>query len=129
MEKICYVVIMSARKLRYYFQAHAIKVLTNQPLNDIFGNRDISGNIRPLACSTCPFVHEWVTAAQSTGCFYHHRNQIIFPTELSVIVGDDGVRDPETEDDVLHEIYYLFGSNLSQVLCLDPLSKLVDRIE
>jgi hypothetical protein len=42
MEKIYYVVIMSARKLRHYFEAHTIKMLTNQPLNDIFGNRDSS---------------------------------------------------------------------------------------
>jgi hypothetical protein len=40
MEKICYAVVMSARKLRHYFEAHTIKVLTNQPLNDIFSNRD-----------------------------------------------------------------------------------------
>jgi hypothetical protein len=40
MEKICYAVIMSARKLQHYFEAHTIKVLTKQPLNDIFGNRD-----------------------------------------------------------------------------------------
>jgi hypothetical protein len=45
MEKICYTVIMSARKLQYYFKAHTIKVLTNQPLNDIFNNRDSSGRI------------------------------------------------------------------------------------
>jgi hypothetical protein len=45
MEKICYAVIMSARKLQYYFKAHTIKVLTNQPLNDIFNNRDSSGRI------------------------------------------------------------------------------------
>jgi hypothetical protein len=38
MEKICNAVVMSARKLRHYFQAHTIKVLTNQLLNDIFGN-------------------------------------------------------------------------------------------
>jgi hypothetical protein len=42
MEKICYAVIVSARKLRHYFEAHTIKVLTNQPLNIIFGNRDSS---------------------------------------------------------------------------------------
>jgi hypothetical protein len=29
MEKICYAVIMSSRKLWYYFEAHTIKVLTN----------------------------------------------------------------------------------------------------
>jgi predicted regulator of amino acid metabolism with ACT domain len=42
MEKICYAVIVSARKLRHYFEAHTIKVLTNQPLNNIFGNIDSS---------------------------------------------------------------------------------------
>jgi hypothetical protein len=42
MEKICYAVLMSARKLRHYFKAYTIKVLTNQPLNDIFDNRDSS---------------------------------------------------------------------------------------
>jgi hypothetical protein len=34
---------MSARKLRHYFEAHIIEVLTNQLLNDIFSNRDSSG--------------------------------------------------------------------------------------
>jgi hypothetical protein len=29
MEKICYTVIISARKLQYYFEAHTIKVSTN----------------------------------------------------------------------------------------------------
>jgi hypothetical protein len=43
--KFCYAVITSARKLQYYFEAHAIKVLTNQPTNDIFSNRDRSGRI------------------------------------------------------------------------------------
>jgi hypothetical protein len=43
MEKICYAVVMSTNKLRHYFEAHTINVLTNQPLNDIFSNRDSSG--------------------------------------------------------------------------------------
>jgi hypothetical protein len=49
MEKICYAMIVSARKIRHYFEAHTIKVPTNQPtnqpLNDIFGNRDSFGRI------------------------------------------------------------------------------------
>jgi hypothetical protein len=45
MEKICYEVIMRARKLCHYYETHTIKVLTNQPLNDIFGNRDNSDRI------------------------------------------------------------------------------------
>jgi hypothetical protein len=45
MAKIYYAVIMSTRKLRHYFKVHIIKVLTNQPLNDIFDNRDNSSRI------------------------------------------------------------------------------------
>jgi hypothetical protein len=45
MEKICYAVVMSARKLWHYFEAHRVRILTNQPLNDIFRNRDFSGRI------------------------------------------------------------------------------------
>jgi ribonuclease HI len=36
---------MSVRKLRHYFEAHTIKVLTNQLSNEIFGNRDSSERI------------------------------------------------------------------------------------
>jgi hypothetical protein len=45
MEKIFYVVVMSTRKLHHYFKAHKVRVLTNQPLNDIFGNWDSYGRI------------------------------------------------------------------------------------
>jgi hypothetical protein len=40
MEKIAYTVIMAARKLRHYFEGHRIRVITNQPLNDLFVNRE-----------------------------------------------------------------------------------------
>jgi ribonuclease HI len=49
MAKIFYAVIMSTRKLRYYFEAHTIRVLTSQPLNDIFRDRDNSGRISKWA--------------------------------------------------------------------------------
>jgi hypothetical protein len=44
-ENICYVVVMSYRKLRHYFEAHTIKVLTILLLNDIFGKKDCSGRL------------------------------------------------------------------------------------
>jgi hypothetical protein len=40
---------MSARKLRHYFKAHTVRVLTNQLLHDIFGNRVTSGRISKWA--------------------------------------------------------------------------------
>jgi hypothetical protein len=56
MEKICYVVIMSSRKLRHYFETHTIKALTNQPLNNIFSNRDSSRRINKWAMELSEYV-------------------------------------------------------------------------
>jgi hypothetical protein len=56
MEKICYVVVMSARKMRHYFEAHRVRVLTNQPLNDIFGNHDSLGRIGKWAMELSELV-------------------------------------------------------------------------
>jgi hypothetical protein len=36
---------MSARKLRHYFEGHRIRVITNQPLNDLFTNKEASTQI------------------------------------------------------------------------------------
>jgi hypothetical protein len=56
MEQIHYAVIMSSRKLRHYFEAHTIKALTNQPLNDIFGSRDSSRRISKWAMELLDYV-------------------------------------------------------------------------
>jgi predicted regulator of amino acid metabolism with ACT domain len=49
-------VIMSSRKLRHYFKAHTIRVLTNQPLNDIFGNIGSSVKISKRAMELSEYV-------------------------------------------------------------------------
>jgi hypothetical protein len=56
MEKICYAVIVSVRKFLHYFEAHTIKVLTNQPLNNIFGNRDSSDGISKWTMELSEYV-------------------------------------------------------------------------
>jgi hypothetical protein len=45
LEKIVYVVMMTTRKLRHYFEGHRIRVITNQPLNDLFTNKEASTRI------------------------------------------------------------------------------------
>jgi hypothetical protein len=45
LEKIAYAVIMAARKLRHYFEGRKIRVITNQPLSDLFANRETSTRI------------------------------------------------------------------------------------
>jgi hypothetical protein len=45
LEKIAYAVVMDARKLRHYFEGHKIRVITNQPLNNLFTNKEASTRI------------------------------------------------------------------------------------
>jgi hypothetical protein len=56
MKNICYVVIMSSQKLRHYFEAHTIKVLTNLSLNDIFSNRDSSERTSKWAMELLEYI-------------------------------------------------------------------------
>jgi hypothetical protein len=96
MEKICYAVIMSAKKLCHYFQAHTIKVLTNQPLNDIFDNKDSSGRISKWAMELseylvdfekrsvikphilADFVAEWMEPSSLTEGIVHESPWLIY---------------------------------------------------
>src|SRR4051812_43587395 len=44
-QKMCYGVYMAAKKLRPYFQAHPITVVSSAPLADIMGIRDATGRV------------------------------------------------------------------------------------
>jgi hypothetical protein len=45
LEKIAYAVVMAARKLRHYFEGQRIRVITNQPLNYLFADKEASTRI------------------------------------------------------------------------------------
>ncbi|XP_024029260.1 uncharacterized protein LOC112093922 [Morus notabilis] len=45
MEKLALVLVVTARKLRHYFQAHSIQVLTNHPLRQVLQMPDASGRL------------------------------------------------------------------------------------
>jgi hypothetical protein len=44
-EKLAFALVVSARRLRPYFQAHAIRVLTEYPLRKILQKHDLSGRL------------------------------------------------------------------------------------
>jgi hypothetical protein len=50
LDKIAYAMVMATRKLRHYFKAHKVTVLTDHHLNDFFINKEASSRIT-----------EWVT--------------------------------------------------------------------
>ena len=45
LEKLAYCLLVASRKLRQYFQAHPIKVLTNQPLKQVLFRPETSGRL------------------------------------------------------------------------------------
>ena len=59
MEKLAFTLIISARKLRPYFQAHTIIVLTNQPLRQVLSKPELSGRILKWAMELTTFDIEY----------------------------------------------------------------------
>ena len=56
LEKIAYTMVMASRKLKHYFQAHRIKVLSAQPLEVLFCNREAISKIGKWATELNEFV-------------------------------------------------------------------------
>jgi hypothetical protein len=48
-QKLLYVLLITSRKLRHYFEGHRITVVTHFPLRDILHNRDATGRISKWA--------------------------------------------------------------------------------
>ena len=44
-EKLAFALVIVSRKLRPYFQAHTILVMTNQPLRKAMGRPDVAGRM------------------------------------------------------------------------------------
>jgi hypothetical protein len=61
LEKIAYAVVMAARKLRHYFEGHKIRVITNQPLNDLFMNKEASTQIIKWAAELSEYTIDFET--------------------------------------------------------------------
>jgi hypothetical protein len=48
-QKLLYAVLITSRKLRYYFQKYSISVVTDYPLGDILQNQDANGRMSKWA--------------------------------------------------------------------------------
>jgi len=61
LEKLAYAVVISARKLRPYFQSHTVEVLTNQPLRTILHSPSQSGRLAKWAVELSEFDIDYKT--------------------------------------------------------------------
>ena len=59
MEKLAFALVVSARKLRPYFQAHSIIVLTDQPLRQVLGKPELSGRMLKWSMELMAFDIEY----------------------------------------------------------------------
>jgi hypothetical protein len=55
MHKLLYTILIASRKLRHYFQAHKIVVVTSYPLRAILHNSNATGNIAKWAAELAGF--------------------------------------------------------------------------
>jgi hypothetical protein len=60
MEKLAFSLIISSRKLRPYFQAHTIRVLTEYPLKKVMRKLDLSGKLANWAIELGEFNIEFL---------------------------------------------------------------------
>jgi hypothetical protein len=59
LKKIKYAVVMATRKLRHYFEGHRIRVITNQPLNNLFANKEASTRIIKWGAELSQYIVEF----------------------------------------------------------------------
>ncbi|KAI5342264.1 hypothetical protein L3X38_010139 [Prunus dulcis] len=62
LEQLALALVVSARRLRPYFQAHGIKVLTNQPLRQVLQKPEISGRLIKWAIELGEFDIQFMPA-------------------------------------------------------------------
>jgi hypothetical protein len=58
--KLLYAVLIASRKLRHYFQAHKISVVTSYPLRVVLHNPNVTGNIAKWAAKLAEFELNFV---------------------------------------------------------------------
>jgi hypothetical protein len=54
-----YAILITSRKLRHYFDAYPIEVVTEFPLGDILGNKDANGCFFKWALELSPYSLEF----------------------------------------------------------------------
>jgi hypothetical protein len=59
-QKLLYAILIASRKLRHYFQAHRILVVTSYPLRAILCNPNATGNVAKWAAELGEFELDFI---------------------------------------------------------------------
>jgi hypothetical protein len=67
-DKLLYAILIASRKLRHYFQAHKISVVTSYPLRVVLPNPNVNGNIAKWAAELAEFELDFVAMRLRVKC-------------------------------------------------------------
>ncbi|GFZ00544.1 hypothetical protein Acr_14g0001790 [Actinidia rufa] len=114
-EKIAYALMIAARKLRHYFQAHSIIVLTDQPLKQILQRPDTSGRLLKWSIELSEFHIEYkprtAIKAQALSDFIVESTHEDTPQPEATPLEAGISKEPTSERNLAHWILYVDGSS------------------
>jgi hypothetical protein len=91
-QKLLYTLLIASRKLRPYFQAHPIRVVTQYPLETVLRNPNATGRVAEWAIELQPFKLTFdITPTKKSQALAE------FTTEWSNASPDDGEAEEETQ--------------------------------
>ena len=105
MQKLLYPILITSRRLRHYFQAHNIKVVSSFPLGDILHNRDANGR-----------VVKWSVDLGALSIEFLPRSTIKSQALADFITEWTEIQDPPPDERPEHRVMYFNGAlNLDSV--------------
>ncbi|GFY91031.1 hypothetical protein Acr_07g0012270 [Actinidia rufa] len=114
-EKIAYALMIAARKLRHYFQAYPIIVLTDQPLKHILQRPDTSGRLFKWSVELSEFHIEYkprtAIKAQALADFIVESTYEDTPQPETAPPEAGIPKEPTSEKDLTHWILFVDGSS------------------
>ncbi|GFZ01032.1 hypothetical protein Acr_14g0006670 [Actinidia rufa] len=114
-EKIAYALMIAARKLRHYFQAHSIIVLTDQPLKQILQRPDTSGRLLKWSIELSEFHIEYkprtAIKAQALADFIVESTYEDTPQPETTPLEEEIPKEPAQGKDLAHWILFVDGSS------------------
>jgi len=95
-QKLLYVILIMSRKLRHYFQAHKVKVVSSFPLGDILHNRDANG-----------WVVKWSVELGALSIEFLPRSTIKSQAPADFIAEWTEIQDPPPDERPKHWVHVL----------------------
>ncbi|KAI5011852.1 hypothetical protein ZWY2020_023986 [Hordeum vulgare] len=134
---MCYGVYLAAKKLKQYFQEHAVTVVSTTPLSEIMGNRDATGRIAKWSITMADHdirLHalagalRWLKDADETGSRHRldvsERDQLKYALQIH-FAASNNVAEYEA---LAHDLRLAKEIGIRRLLCFDDSDLVVHQV-